>query len=485
MRLPIRGIPIATATIAIVASLADAPAALAADPNPAQTLVDAIASGCHPAPDGSGTIAPADLGAALWKANPINPMTTLKPDEIIAAFIGYATGERQYSNKPNENSYQQIGQIVEGWRTNDPRQIPMKLGGIEITQANGQPVAVGDRDRLFRAIFLDTDNPKGFRFVCGKPRPVKAAAVSPPVPPAGQMPGHAPIMLSVPSKLDFTIAKEAGQLGKLKADEQKAGEISFTDDRVKKSLTYATDIAVGLRIPINGTSTDKGTKSSLTDANVIPFVSYDRQGGKDPTDKSYVNNLSFGVQTNGNLHFNDKNGQSIFSAYYAVSGRYETDDGLHSSAWFGEIDFEPIVNLPGNGNIYQLAGGGAQYLYFDWSATGVFDHSSVTDPWKKQALVDTSHYTRLGGNLSGGLMFRRWKSYFDNSGDFAWSIDLTSTLSERWNLGAAKGSAHLWSSKLSFSPSKYYSVSIGYDRGYELDSLAQKRQWKITLDLKR
>lgn len=450
--------------------------ARAADEGKTATLVKAIVDGCRVGPDGVGTVTSADLRTGLSKAFPIDAWSAPDREQLFREIREAGVNPGPLTKDLNADSVSRIGLIIHGWLTDDPQWLSMASGGVKIVAANNQALTDNDFIDVLRAIFIgDSANRRGFKFVCKTSVRVDRQAVN-----LKEDNSGAPATA-------LTIAKDAGQLGKLKADDQKAGEISFSDDHVKHNLTFATTIAAGLRIPLGGDVTAKSSKpgASVTSASIIPFILYDRQGGNDPTDKSYVNNLSLGVQTNGYLQFDDRNGHNTFQAYYAVISRYETDDGLHSSAWFGEVQLEPLFSIPGDATPYFIAGDTLTGFGFSWSTTGVLDHSSVTNPWKKQALLDTNHFTRLGGDINGVLILRRWKGEYDTSGDYAWSVELSSTLSERWKLGPGKGTAHLWSSKLSFSPAKNYSFSLGYDRGRDLDSLAKKKLWKVTLDLKK
>src|SRR5260221_6542304 len=428
--------------------------AKAADEGATAQLVKAIVEGCHAGSDGVGTVASTDLRAGLSKAYPIDAWSAPDREQLFRAIKDAGVNPGPLSKDPNADSISRIGLAVHGWLTDDPQWLNMASGGVKITTTNNQPLTDNDFIDVLHAIFIgDGSNPRGFKFVCKTSVTINRDTVT-----LKDENGNA-------RAATITIAKDAGQLGKLKADDQKAGEISFSDDRLKHNLTFATTIAAGLRIPLGGNGTAQSSQpgASVTSASIIPFISYDRQGGSDPTDKSYVNNWSLGVQSNGYLQFNGRNGRNTFQAYYAVIGRYETDDGLHSSALFGEIEVEPLLNIPGDATPYFIAGNSLTGFGFKWSATGVFDHSSVTNPWKKQALLGAKHFTRLGGDINGALVLRRWKGEYDSSGDYAWSVELSSTLSERWNLGPGNGGAHLWSSKLSFSPAKNYSFSVGYD----------------------
>lgn len=454
--------------LTVPAAFVIASPAEAAEEGATAKLVSAIAAGCK-----DNLIAPAALRTALSKSYTIDFWSAPDRNGVIAQIQQAAISPGPLSDDPNADSYSRIGLTVRGWLTDDPLWLSLSKGGVKIERANG--AAPGDQDLgpVLQLIFAtDGPNPAGYRFVCKSPGPGPR--------------GSTEVAVDKTPKPTLTIAKEAGQLGKLNADDQKAGEISFTDDRIKKNLTFATTIAVGLRIPISKPTSDKPSSqgTSITRANLIPFVSYDRQGGSDPSDDSYVNNLAFGLQTNGYLHINSGAGRNLFQAYYALNARYETDDGLRSSAWIGEIEFEPLFGLPGNATPYFLNEGQTAFG-FSWSTMGVFDHASVTDPWKKKALVDLKQYTRLGGDLTGALILRRWKGRYDMSGDYVWSVALSSTFSKRWDLGSRDGDARLWSSKLSFSPSKNYSFSLGYDQGRNLESLALKKQWKVTIDLKK
>jgi hypothetical protein len=435
-----------------------------------ETLKKGINDACRPDLRGGGVIAPKDVRKALIKAYPLlwdwdgNAPPDAKGMVRLIERAGLDPNSTQ--GNPNRGALNQIGYLTLGWSTpNDARGLTLTQGGIEITNARGGALRPADYLAVLRAIFLNEGTDQ-FRFVCGK----SSAEPAP----------TAPTALEVPPP-QITVAKSEDQLGKGGSD-QKAGELGFIDDQVKGSTKFATTMAVGVAIPIfRPREQDRIRGISVDGASLIPFVSYNRQGATDPSDDSYVNNLSLGVATNGYLAFRDpgKDGAGTLSIYYSLSGRYETDDRLHSDAWFAAVQLQPILPIPGNTTPFFPFSGRKLEAGFSWTAAGAFDHSSVSDPWKKKGLLDTKHFTRLGTEFTGAFILRpTW-----GNGD--WSLRLEVGQSHRWNLGRGDGTAHLHTTKLVFQPMEDYSIGIGYDQGTELDSLAEMRQWKVTVGIKR
>ena len=435
-----------------------------------EALKTGIADGCHPDAQGRGVIGASDLRKALVKAFPIVWDWTGDAPPSNAAMVlliqnaGLSPGDTPAG--PNRASFQKVGGVVRGWTMpGSGYDLPIDQGGVRVERRSGGPVVADDLQRLLRAIFLNEDASQ-FVFVCANPTPT---------PPPAE-----PGVLKVPPPR-VTIAKAPDQLGKGGAD-QKPGEIGLIDDRKAGTTKFATNIAVGVAIPIfRPTRADPNKQVSIGDASIIPFVSYVRQGSSDPSEKSYVNNLSFGLATNGFIDFSGspERGTQSTSIYYSLSGRYETDDKFHSDAWFLDAHLQPILPVPGNTAPYFPVSSKSLELGFMWSFAGALDHSSVSDPWLKQGLIGTPHFTRLGTDVTGALILRPAWGYGQ------WSFRLEATHYDRWDLDRFGGSAHLFSSKFSFAPTDSYSFSLGYDRGRVLDSLEQIHQWKLTIDLKR
>lgn len=434
-------------------------------------LVAEIKSSCRSVVSGQPTIAAADLKKVFEKQFPINyvwkaasPPPT--DESILNAIVEAGLRPGGQATAPNGESYAQIGMLVLDWmglRTN--RVLPIEQGGLAITDKSGRTLSSDDLKPVLTAIYLGRNSDR-YAFACTKGTEPE------------QEPPEGTIEIPRPS---ITIAKAPSQLGKGGADDQEAGEIGVIDDRVKDSTSFATNIAVGLAIPIfRHKKLDEFRPFQVAQANIIPFIAYNRQGARDPSDDSYVNNLSFGLTHNG--YFVWRGGEpgrsKTFSAYYALTGKYETDDGFRSDAFLAEALLQPLLPLPGNTTPYYLVKDTPLEFGFMWTLAGVADYSHVSDPWKKQSLLDTKEYTRLGTNVAGALILRPgW-----NQGD--WTIKLEAGRSDRFAL-TSQGKAHLFTSKLSFSPADNYSISLGYQDGQELDSLAKIKQWKMTIDLKR
>lgn len=452
----------------------------------AATTLEAIAAACHPVKEPAvngfkpaGAIAASDLKDALdneyaiawdWSVGDA-PRTNGGLIQAIA-LVGRNPGSAPRTK--NLKSFRGIGLSVAQWmgvggalpggglQTADYDQ-----GGLKIVRKDGRAATPADLEAVLAAIYLGT--PSEFGFYCKTPSPTL------PEPTPGVTP---------PGKPTLTIAKSADDLGKGGLDDQKAGEIGFTDDKASHKATYATDITAGVAIPIfRGGKTDAYHPVRLANANLIPFVAYTRQGGKDTADDSYVNNLSLGLAANGYLVLRSdpaKPGSRTFTTFYSLNLRHETDDKLKSDAFFTQLSLQPSLPLPGNTAPVYGSSDVPFQVGFVWTVKGVADYSYVDDPWQKKALQKTSKYARLGLDLDGGLILRpdfglgEWKTKL--SGGYQFREDLRR---------GSGGDAHLWTAKISVEPTKGYSFGIGYEDGKELESLAKDRKVKFTVELKQ
>jgi hypothetical protein len=433
-----------------------------------KTLIAAIGKACHGDANGVGRISASDLRKALSSAYPIvwdwtkdkSPST----GSILASIERAGRDHDIPDDDVNHTSFDRLGRYAIGWTTpGDAAALTL----VQVLRANGSPARPEDLDGMLKTIFAgqDSDN---FIFEC------KASSVPNDDAPLNKPDAH--VLKAPPVKL--VIARSDDQLGKTASD-KKAGEFGLIDDRVKKSTSYATTIAAGLSIPIlRPTQRDVVKPVQLVEANLTPFISYDRQGAKDATDASYVNNLSFGIATSGYLRISPDHGTPN-STYYSLSAKYETDDHFHSSAWFVQALIQPQIPIPLNTAPRYVATGAGVDVGLVWTVAGAADHSSVTDPWKKQALLKTKHFDRLGTESMAALLLR------SSDIDEEWSARLEFDHSDRWRLSDEGGTAHLLGTKLTFAPTSSYSFSLGYQQGHELDSLASVKQWKMTIDLKK
>jgi hypothetical protein len=451
-----------------VAVLAAGPA-LAAD----KTLPELIAGSCRANAAGSsqGHIEAADLRKALTKIYPIvwtwDPQAPPSNEAIISGILLGGQSPGNVPESDNRKTFIAVGQLFDDWAgVAGAAVLPEAEGGVTVLRRDGRPVMKDDVRRAVRAVYLGAE-PNSFTFRCGKPTKPEPDA------PDGE--------IAAP-KSSVVIAKSADQFGK-SGDEKEKGELGLTADRHAHETLFGTNIAVGLAFPIfGGRKKDEFRGAEVVQGNVTPFIAFDRQGGDDPTDKTYVNNLSFGLSTDGYLALRTGSASvqsHTFTTYYSLVGRYETDDRFKSAAYIAELHLQPILPLAGNSSAYYFASGPKLEFGGLWSIAGVADHAEVDDPWKKQKLLDTKEYTRLGYDATIKAILR--PAY--GQGD--WSVQWQNDLSVRRDQTDNHGSARLFSSKLTFAPAKNYGFSLGYQEGRVLDSLEKIRQIKITIDLKR
>ncbi|MBU1375607.1 MAG: hypothetical protein KKE02_22915 [Alphaproteobacteria bacterium] len=454
----------------------------------AQTIVEKTAASCRPITGvafagftPAGRIAPAEVRKALEKDYPIVPEWSVddKPltnGELIAkiARAGLNPGAIPAAST-NRATLFGTGRSVADWmglpyEQGKPYTVNYDANGLSIRRRDGGAATTADLEPVLAHIFLGKDS--GFDFYC---KSATGAPEAPAVPPR-QLIG----------KGTWTVAKGAEDLGKGGSDDQKAGELGFTDDKAGKATTYATDVTAGFAFPfLRGGEPNAFRRWSLAQANLIPFVAYKRQGGKDTADDSYVNTLSAGIAHNGYLvlRTGDPKAQPAdirtFSTFYSISVRQETDDKFESDASFVQLSLQPLLPLPGNTIPAIGSGDDPTEVSFVWTAKAVADYSYVDDPWEKKALIKTSKYARLGVDLDATLIVRPPFKYGD------WKMKASAAYARREDIRKGSGGdADLATVKLTFEPTKTYSFALGYERGKDLTSLAKDRRIKLTIELK-
>lgn len=426
--------------------------ALAADAYLVAKLAPEIGKRCV-----DGSLSAKALGEAIYasKAAPlVAEYAWLSGGPSLVSAQAFRGGSEQ-----NKEALYLLRRLTETWIVQGPdatNYLPIGEGGIEIRQVNGAPAPPGAAEAALTDILRGSDDRFSFRCVT-KPDDIAA-------PQSEDEPK---------SSVTIAIGKTPDDLH-LPLKKKKFAEVSYlnnaSEDESSVSINATVGVSFGELTPVRYHESDK--RGLLVRAIPTAFVQLDRQGISDGDRDDDIDNLNFGFELGG---FVQTRRQFTRTHYYALSARYLTDLGFHSSAWTASFSLTPEIPLPGNDVPFDII---PNRLVFDWLARGTADFTKVTDPGEKTALVDKPDWFRTGFDLSAGLRY-----LLDSSRDH--SLALIGSYQLREALGQSTGDARLLSLKLLFEPSDQYAFGVSFERGRNLDSLEFSKVWKATFGIRR
>ena len=445
-----------------------------------QDMVDALADGCAAssatvtAPAGPGrwgTLRPDQVQAAVYKAYAVDSrQLAVAGGRALAARVARTRrGEAAVPAIPADARplLNQLWDQVEQWgqpgADNHGHLRTLAEGGLMIVDNQGRPTS--DRtEELLGDILVGESN---YTFICRMKPPVPTVETpsrTPTDPPPAETDGR-------PA---WVLVKTRDGLGETSLEDKEFAEFSYTDDQEAGDRTFGLAFTAGARF--DETTFDLWS-GSFINAAFTPYVSFDRQGGDDPTADGYVNNLNFGLQAAGAIQLR---GSRTWLGYYSLSYAHETDGEFESDANSLELKLDPPlpVSWPYHRMFSRALGPyDDPRLEARWTLEGVADWVEVDDPGQKKSLTERTTYRRLGYDL--GLDLR-----FHPSDD--WHILWTNQYQVREGQTSAGGDAELFSSSLLFKLSKdsHYSFGLNFENGRDLQSLEPTEVWKLVIGLR-
>lgn len=430
----------------------EATPARAADANLAAKLAPEIQKRCV-----DGSLSAKALGEAIY-ASKTAPLAAEYawlsggPDVISAqAFRG--------GSEQNREALYLLRRLTETWILQGPdatNYLPISAGGVEILQSSGASLPITAAEAALTDILRGNDDRFSFRCIS---KPGDGATL-----PSADEPK---------SSVTIAIGKTPDDL-QLPLKKKKFAEVSYlnnaSEDQSSVSINATLGLSFGELTPVRYRKSDK--RGVLVRALPTAFVQLDRQGISDGDRDDDIDNLSLGFELGGFLQTRRR---FTRTHYYALSARYLTDLGFHSSAWSANFSVTPEIPLPGNDVPYDII---PDRLVFDWLVRGTADFTKVTDPGDKTELVDKPDWLRTGFDVSAGLRY-----LFDRSRKH--SLALVGSYQLREALGQSTGNARLLSLKLLVEPSDQYAFGVSFERGRNLDSLEFSKVWKATFGIRR
>ncbi len=468
---------------AVVAGGAAATPAVAADRALVIALAPQITQRCQPVPgamrtaagSGTGVIAAADLGRAIY-ASKVAP--------LVAEYEWNRKGGREIARMAftddqgvNSSSLNLLQILVQTWA--NPNHVsagdylPFANGGVAIEDADGSLI---DPQRAEGALAAILEGKEGtFLFRCTLP--VTAPAPTP-------TPGQIPVAgaTSPSNRPALAISKGPEDLGIIALADRPYAEIAYVSDKDANENSLSIYGTVGLVWPdiVYRSRANREERGGLV-ARFAPtvFAQIEREGvGKfSPND---VDNLNLGLQLGGFLQTRTPLGHPdqpsrTVTHYIDLNARYLSDTRLDSSGWSVAARFTPGIPLPGSNVAWQPLDGRARLR---WRLTGVADYVSIDDPGRKAKLVDAPRYGRLGFDIAASARY-----YL--GAERKQAILLTFDYSLRKDLGRQPGNAQLLAGRFLIEPTPNFSFGVAYDRGENLDTLEHNETIKLTLGVRR